>query len=154
MVRYNFFFLHTAAWLILIHAIICNIILTLKSFLIQGILKGFDQATNIILDESHERVYSTKVILICIRNCTCSSEYSRFPTKLYADKHFPRVYSLAWSELSCTYLNDVIVAPLYRLLYRGVKTSFMTWAIVDDILCTDWWLICRKVFNSLYLVCT
>ncbi|KAI9195134.1 hypothetical protein LWI28_012084 [Acer negundo] len=25
-----------------------------------GILKGFDQATNIILDESHERVYSTK----------------------------------------------------------------------------------------------
>ncbi|CAI0551692.1 unnamed protein product [Linum tenue] len=28
---------------------------------IVGILKGFDQATNIILDESHERVYSTKV---------------------------------------------------------------------------------------------
>ncbi|MQL99607.1 hypothetical protein Taro_032331 [Colocasia esculenta] len=28
---------------------------------LQGILKGFDQATNIILDESHERVYSTKV---------------------------------------------------------------------------------------------
>ncbi|KAG6385823.1 sm-like protein LSM8 [Salvia hispanica] len=27
---------------------------------IVGILKGFDQATNIILDESHERVYSTK----------------------------------------------------------------------------------------------
>ncbi|XP_074355564.1 sm-like protein LSM8 [Apium graveolens] len=27
---------------------------------ILGILKGFDQATNIILDESHERVYSTK----------------------------------------------------------------------------------------------
>ncbi|CAA2996161.1 sm LSM8 [Olea europaea subsp. europaea] len=26
----------------------------------KGILKGFDQATNIILDESHERVYSTK----------------------------------------------------------------------------------------------
>ncbi|GAB4855270.1 hypothetical protein Ancab_023890 [Ancistrocladus abbreviatus] len=26
----------------------------------QGVLKGFDQATNIILDESHERVYSTK----------------------------------------------------------------------------------------------
>ncbi|KAK3020287.1 hypothetical protein RJ639_045836 [Escallonia herrerae] len=25
-----------------------------------GVLKGFDQATNIILDESHERVYSTK----------------------------------------------------------------------------------------------
>lgn len=30
----------------------------------QGILKGFDQATNIILDESHERVFSTKVWLI------------------------------------------------------------------------------------------
>ncbi|KAK1420540.1 hypothetical protein QVD17_22219 [Tagetes erecta] len=27
---------------------------------IVGILKGFDQETNIILDESHERVYSTK----------------------------------------------------------------------------------------------
>nr|XP_043624786.1 sm-like protein LSM8 [Erigeron canadensis] len=27
---------------------------------IVGYLKGFDQATNIILDESHERVYSTK----------------------------------------------------------------------------------------------
>lgn len=27
----------------------------------QGVLKGFDQATNIILDESHERVFSTKV---------------------------------------------------------------------------------------------
>jgi U6 snRNA-associated Sm-like protein LSm8 len=26
---------------------------------IVGILKGFDQATNLILDESHERVYST-----------------------------------------------------------------------------------------------
>ncbi|KAL5702035.1 U4/U6-U5 snRNP complex subunit lsm8 [Ranunculus cassubicifolius] len=25
-----------------------------------GVLKGYDQATNIILDESHERVYSTK----------------------------------------------------------------------------------------------
>eukprot|EP00250_Pteridium_aquilinum_P024668 c29420_g1_i1 orf=495-788(-) len=28
---------------------------------IVGVLKGFDQATNLILDESHERVYSTKV---------------------------------------------------------------------------------------------
>lgn len=27
---------------------------------IVGILRGFDQATNIILDESHERVFSTK----------------------------------------------------------------------------------------------
>ncbi|KAK1262812.1 hypothetical protein QJS04_geneDACA023165 [Acorus gramineus] len=27
---------------------------------IVGYLKGFDQATNIILDESHERVYSTR----------------------------------------------------------------------------------------------
>ncbi|KAF6986879.1 hypothetical protein CFC21_004582 [Triticum aestivum] len=27
---------------------------------IVGTLRGFDQATNIILDESHERVYSTK----------------------------------------------------------------------------------------------
>jgi small nuclear ribonucleoprotein (snRNP)-like protein len=27
----------------------------------QGTLRGFDQATNIILDESHERVYSRKV---------------------------------------------------------------------------------------------
>lgn len=30
-------------------------------FIVQGVLKGFDQATNLILDESHERVYSTKV---------------------------------------------------------------------------------------------
>lgn len=34
----------------------------------QGILKGFDQATNIILDESHERVYSTKVSSLAIIN--------------------------------------------------------------------------------------
>ncbi|EPS73712.1 hypothetical protein M569_01050 [Genlisea aurea] len=27
---------------------------------IVGVLKGFDQAINLILDESHERVYSTK----------------------------------------------------------------------------------------------
>eukprot|EP00850_Spirogloea_muscicola_P009432 SM000053S17389 [mRNA] locus=s53:126315:127260:+ [translate_table: standard] len=27
---------------------------------IVGYLRGFDQATNLILDESHERVYSTK----------------------------------------------------------------------------------------------
>jgi len=33
----------------------------LLCFSIKGVLKGFDQATNIILDESHERVYSTKV---------------------------------------------------------------------------------------------
>ena len=32
-------------------------------YFIQGILKGFDQATNIILDESHERVFSTKVCI-------------------------------------------------------------------------------------------
>jgi len=29
------------------------------SFCFQGTLKGFDQTINIILDESHERVYST-----------------------------------------------------------------------------------------------
>ena len=29
----------------------------------QGVLRGFDQATNLILDESHERVYSTKVLM-------------------------------------------------------------------------------------------
>ncbi|KAL3162965.1 U4/U6-U5 snRNP complex subunit lsm8 [Trebouxia sp. C0010 RCD-2024] len=28
---------------------------------LQGLLKGYDQATNLILDECHERVYSTKV---------------------------------------------------------------------------------------------
>ena len=27
----------------------------------QGILRGFDQATNIILDECHERVFSAKL---------------------------------------------------------------------------------------------
>ncbi|KAH1083819.1 hypothetical protein J1N35_023580 [Gossypium stocksii] len=49
------------------HSLIFNEILTntiapLLSLLrnVQGVLKGFDQATNIILDESHERVYSTK----------------------------------------------------------------------------------------------
>ena len=30
---------------------------------VQGLLKGYDQATNLILDECHERVYSTKVHL-------------------------------------------------------------------------------------------
>jgi U6 snRNA-associated Sm-like protein LSm8 len=32
---------------------------------IVGVLRGFDQATNLILDESHERVYSTKVCVFC-----------------------------------------------------------------------------------------
>ena len=31
------------------------------SCIAQGVLKGYDQATNLILDECHERVYSTKV---------------------------------------------------------------------------------------------
>lgn len=31
--------------------------------IMQGVLRGFDQATNLILDESHERVYSTKVLM-------------------------------------------------------------------------------------------
>ncbi|GJY17500.1 zf-CCHC domain-containing protein [Tanacetum coccineum] len=41
---------------------------------IVGLLKGFDQATNIILDESHERVYSTKgeVNLSAKRPVLCS----------------------------------------------------------------------------------
>ena len=34
-----------------------------KSYDVQGLLKGYDQATNLILDECHERVYSTKVHL-------------------------------------------------------------------------------------------
>lgn len=29
--------------------------------LLQGTLRGYDQATNLILDECHERVYSSKV---------------------------------------------------------------------------------------------
>ncbi|XP_020969010.1 sm-like protein LSM8 isoform X2 [Arachis ipaensis] len=38
---------------------------------IVGILKGFDQATNIILDESHERVYSTKELtVLCCETLT------------------------------------------------------------------------------------
>jgi len=42
----------------------CDVIL----FAFQGVLKGFDQATNIILDESHERVFSTRVrITLCTR---------------------------------------------------------------------------------------
>ncbi|XP_073108688.1 sm-like protein LSM8 isoform X1 [Elaeis guineensis] len=36
------------------------VIISLAELVLNGILKGFDQATNIILDESHERVYSTK----------------------------------------------------------------------------------------------
>ncbi|KAH0919584.1 hypothetical protein HID58_027244 [Brassica napus] len=40
---------------------------------IVGVLKGFDQATNIILDESHERVFSTKIslsfdMLFCLKH--------------------------------------------------------------------------------------
>ncbi|XP_027352498.1 sm-like protein LSM8 isoform X2 [Abrus precatorius] len=34
---------------------------------IVGVLKGFDQATNIILDESHERVYSTKLHFLTLK---------------------------------------------------------------------------------------
>ncbi|KAI3462251.1 hypothetical protein Pfo_018914 [Paulownia fortunei] len=41
---------------------------------IVGILKGFDQATNIILDESHERVYSTKYLSLSF-HCPCHLFY-------------------------------------------------------------------------------
>lgn len=34
----------------------------------QGILRGYDQATNLILDECHERVFSSKVMAVL---CTC-----------------------------------------------------------------------------------
>ena len=34
-----------------------------QTYDVQGLLKGYDQATNLILDECHERVYSTKVHL-------------------------------------------------------------------------------------------
>jgi small nuclear ribonucleoprotein (snRNP)-like protein len=37
---------------------------------IMGVLRGFDQATNLILDESHERVYSTKVYIVSLTT-TC-----------------------------------------------------------------------------------
>lgn len=50
----------------LVHYYTTIIIIRLLLFLMQGILKGFDQATNIILDESHERVFSTKV---CVLPC-------------------------------------------------------------------------------------
>lgn len=36
---------------------------SLKVIDLQGLLKGYDQATNLILDECHERVYSTKACL-------------------------------------------------------------------------------------------
>ncbi|CAI9110349.1 OLC1v1010357C1 [Oldenlandia corymbosa var. corymbosa] len=36
-------------------------VITNDGRIIVGVLRGFDQATNIILDESHERVYSTKI---------------------------------------------------------------------------------------------
>jgi hypothetical protein len=35
--------------------------------LLQGTLRGYDQATNLILDECHERVYSSKVRCQCWR---------------------------------------------------------------------------------------
>ena len=35
---------------------------------IVGILRGYDQATNIVLDECHERVYSMQVHLLIIKN--------------------------------------------------------------------------------------
>jgi small nuclear ribonucleoprotein (snRNP)-like protein len=31
------------------------------AFFVQGTLRGYDQATNLILDECHERVFSSKV---------------------------------------------------------------------------------------------
>ena len=34
----------------------------------QGILRGYDQATNLILDECHERVYSSKVRAVLCRH--------------------------------------------------------------------------------------
>lgn len=36
-----------------------NICLFLLNVLLQGTLKGFDQTINLILDESHERVFSS-----------------------------------------------------------------------------------------------
>jgi len=36
-----------------------SVMLVCCQFLQQGTLKGFDQTINLILDDSHERVYST-----------------------------------------------------------------------------------------------
>ena len=51
----------------------------------QGVLKGFDQATNIILDESHERVFSTKVSFCFL---SISSEFFPFITQSNGCKHY------------------------------------------------------------------
>ncbi|KAL6320511.1 hypothetical protein AAG906_007590 [Vitis piasezkii] len=45
---------------------------------IVGVLKGFDQATNIILDESHERVYSTKFLSFLIKNIKHFNKKKKF----------------------------------------------------------------------------
>jgi hypothetical protein len=51
----------------------------------QGVLRGFDQATNLILDESHERVYSTKVSLCWVLNLRGDALYF---VELYLDSSF------------------------------------------------------------------
>lgn len=55
-----------------LHLVSCNLFAAqnkaadmMPFMLLQGILRGYDQATNLILDECHERVYSSKVRWHC-----------------------------------------------------------------------------------------
>ncbi len=45
---------------------------------LQGILRGYDQATNLILDECFERVYSTKASYMAVVNNGCGLRLSGF----------------------------------------------------------------------------
>ena len=53
---------------------------------IVGLLRGYDQATNLILDECHERVYSTKEAAAGGRILRCPCRLHLWPTPL-PDSH-------------------------------------------------------------------
>nr|VDD63555.1 unnamed protein product [Brassica oleracea] len=83
---------------------------------IVGVLKGFDQATNIILDESHERVFSTKVKLL-IPLCSLSEHPSssgigHFDFLLY-------IISLSYDMLFCLKHEGVQQHVLGLYIIRG-----------------------------------
>lgn len=63
-----------------------DVLMTVAPRTLQGLLKGYDQATNLILDECHERVYSTKVWCNCLAREKVSHEYNHNSLQVGVEK--------------------------------------------------------------------
>lgn len=88
----------------------------------QGVLRGFDQAINLILDECHERVYSTKV--------SCGLDYEQTHVRItdVAQEPCSRV---CWPHGPYQYSSRVFAHPPFRPAPAKAPTvvewSSLTW---------------------------